>query len=56
MAVKLTGAPPSLCTLRVLMVLAEKGVKDVDIHVPDFAAGEIKVCEGSSLQPENSNG
>jgi hypothetical protein len=42
MAIKLYGHPASLCTRRVLLVLAEKGIDYEFINV-NFIAGEQKV-------------
>jgi len=41
----LTGISHSVCTLRPLLVLAEKGVSDFTLHAPNIAAGEHKVIE-----------
>jgi glutathione S-transferase len=42
MTLKLYGHPASLCTRRVLLVLAEKGIEYEFVNV-DFMAGEQKV-------------
>jgi glutathione S-transferase len=34
----LTGISHSVCTLRPLLVLAEKGVSDFTLHAPNIAA------------------
>ena len=39
------GISHSVCTLRPLLVLAEKGVSDFTLHAPNIAAGEHKVSE-----------
>ncbi|KAH7062610.1 putative glutathione-S-transferase theta, GST [Macrophomina phaseolina] len=44
MSFKLTGLPTSFCTLRPLLVLAEKGVTDFDFYHPDLGIGELKAC------------
>jgi glutathione S-transferase len=41
----LVGISHSVCTLRPLLVLAEKGVSDFTLHAPNIAAGEHKVSE-----------
>ncbi|CAN9343244.1 unnamed protein product [Alternaria alternata] len=38
----LVGISHSVCTLRPLLVLAEKGVSDFTLHAPNIAAGEHK--------------
>jgi hypothetical protein len=43
MSFKITGLPQSVCTLRVLEVLAEKGVVDFELYKPNMAAKEHKV-------------
>ena len=43
MTFKITGIPQSVCTLRVLEVLAEKGVTDFELYKPNMAAKEHKV-------------
>lgn len=43
MSFTLTGIAQSICTLRPLLVLAEKGVEDFTLHAPNIAGGEHKV-------------
>jgi glutathione S-transferase len=48
MALKITGIPQSVCTIRVLEVLAEKGVTDFELYKPNMAAKEHKVSIDAS--------
>lgn len=50
MSLKLYGHNLSLCTRRVLLVLAEKGLK-YDFEVVDFLKGEHKVNEARAPIP-----
>jgi hypothetical protein len=43
MTFKITGIPQSVCTVRVLEVLAEKEVTDFELYKPNMAAKEHKV-------------
>lgn len=56
MTFKITGIPQSVCTIRVLEVLAEKGVVDFGLYKPDMAAKEHKVSiqESPNVLPNSS--
>jgi hypothetical protein len=56
MTFKITGIPQSVCTIRVLEVLAEKDVTDFELYKPNMAAKEHKVSihESSSVLPTGS--
>lgn len=51
MTLIITGVRNSTCTARVLTTLAEKGVTDFTINVPDFATGEHKKPPITDKQP-----
>lgn len=44
MTIKIVGINQSNCTLRPLLVLAEKGVTDFELKPINLTIGEQKVC------------
>ncbi|EUC39795.1 hypothetical protein COCMIDRAFT_10184 [Bipolaris oryzae ATCC 44560] len=51
MSFNLTGIAHSICTLRPLLVLAEKGVEDFTLHAPNIGAGEHKTEQYRKKHP-----